>query len=252
MLPLRLMGSSPADQETEGSEAIVAPEITVLRTVRRDSLSMCNPAECTEENQAGARKLFRVRCGVREPCSRRCDPDTAQTVTAGSPAAALHTLARLTSRLDLFYHSNFRQCVQIFNDQFQRYWAVLRRNGVANLRCVALAVCKIQHFVGIFLGAAPESFVAQQFGSCNSGCLSMVCEIVVAEHRERPFSRQLALPVWFGSRADDRIFRQCLELRRDSGNRRPGLVAAKRYGHDCVDLARPAFFAASKIVENIF
>src|SRR6266446_6632736 len=40
MLPLRLMGASSLDQETEGREAMVAPVRAVLSTLRRDSVEM--------------------------------------------------------------------------------------------------------------------------------------------------------------------------------------------------------------------
>src|SRR5437879_5515881 len=40
MLPLRLMGASSLDQETEGREAMVAPVRAVLSTLRRDSVDM--------------------------------------------------------------------------------------------------------------------------------------------------------------------------------------------------------------------
>src|SRR5882757_11360167 len=103
MLPLRLIGSSPENPSdlmghaAEESEAMPAPEMTVFSTLRRVSFVMVNPAECTEEIPAVARKLFR---GASNAFASRMwsagawlpllQTERRRHCKSGSSAAALH------------------------------------------------------------------------------------------------------------------------------------------------------------------
>jgi len=67
MLPLRLIGSSPAGQETDGSEAMVAPERAVLSTLRRDSWDMAATQSVPKKRLEGAGNFSARRWVFRHP-----------------------------------------------------------------------------------------------------------------------------------------------------------------------------------------
>src|SRR6266849_10040017 len=64
MLPLRLIGALPCDQDTDGREARVAPERTLLTTLRRDSLDMVDAQSVPEKRLKREEKLFFRGLGV--------------------------------------------------------------------------------------------------------------------------------------------------------------------------------------------
>src|SRR6266566_4380635 len=103
MLPLRLIESSPANPSgpighaAEESEAMPAHEMTVFSTLRRVSFVMVNPAKCTEEIPAVARKLFRsapdafaIRLWSAGAWLPLLQPALRRHGNSGSSAAALH------------------------------------------------------------------------------------------------------------------------------------------------------------------
>src|SRR5712692_4049931 len=71
MLPLRLIGAPPCDQDTDGREARVAPERTLLSTLRRDSLDMVDAQSVPEKSLVREEKLFfrRLRTLRRRGCA---------------------------------------------------------------------------------------------------------------------------------------------------------------------------------------
>src|SRR5258708_9219856 len=57
MLRLRLSGALSCDQETDGREARVAPERTLLSTLRRDSLDMADTQSVPKKSLMSGEKL---------------------------------------------------------------------------------------------------------------------------------------------------------------------------------------------------
>src|SRR6266849_10206708 len=64
MLPLRLIGALPCDQDTDGREARVAPERTLLSTLRRESLDMVDAQSVPEKSLMREEKLLFRGLGV--------------------------------------------------------------------------------------------------------------------------------------------------------------------------------------------
>src|ERR1700736_6742367 len=81
----------------------------------------------------------------------------------------------------LFHEANFFEPSQIFDNQITRNRTVFCGDSVANLLRVEQAVCKIQDLVGVFFAAAPQTFVAEDFGWGEAGGWRAIVYIVGAK-----------------------------------------------------------------------
>src|SRR6202162_3316676 len=113
----------------------------------------------------------------------------------------------------LFQDADFLQRAQILDDQLQRNGPVFCGYCVANLLRIALAVSKVEHFVGVLLAAAPETLVAEDFRRGDPGRRGAIVDVVGTKHAHRSswyrFARenQESIAAWIGvlGRARKRI-----------------------------------------------